>query len=64
MDLNIKPDTLNQKPGTHWHMGNLPEENTKAQTLRSTINKWDIMKLKNSFKSKHTINMTYQPPMD
>ena len=31
-----------------------------AQALRSTIDKWDLMKLKSFCKAKHTINKTKQ----
>jgi hypothetical protein len=35
-----------------------------AQALRSTINKWDLMKLKSFYKVKDTIYRTKQQPTD
>ena len=35
-----------------------------AQVLRSMIDKWDLMKLKNFCKAKDTVNMTKHQPMD
>ena len=35
-----------------------------AQTLRSTINKWDIMKLKSLYKIKDTVNSTKWKPTE
>ena len=35
-----------------------------AQALRSTIDKWDLMKLKSFCKAKDTINRTKQQPTD
>jgi hypothetical protein len=61
-DLNIKPDTLNlleKKVGNCCeHIGK--EDNFVPQpiahALRSTINKWDLMRLKCFCKAKNTIN--------
>jgi hypothetical protein len=36
----------------------------KAQTLRSRIDKWDLMKLKSFCKAKDTVNRTNQQPTD
>jgi hypothetical protein len=33
-----------------------------AQALRSVIDKWDLMKLKNFSKAKDTVNWTKQQP--
>jgi hypothetical protein len=59
-DLNIKPDTLNlikdkvgnsvESIGT-WEI--FSEQNTSAQTLRSTIEKCDLEKPKRFCKAKH-----------
>ena len=35
-----------------------------AQALRSTINKWDLMKLKSFCKAKDTVNRTKWQPTD
>ena len=35
-----------------------------AQALRSTINKWDLMKLKHFCKAKNTVNTTKWLPTD
>ena len=66
-DLNIKPATLNlieEKVGstleridTGNHFLNITPA---AQTLRETINKWDLLKLKNFCKAKDTVNKTKQ----
>ena len=60
-DLNVKPDTLNlieQKVGSSLELigtgDNFLNRTPIAQALRSTINKWDLMKLK-SCKAKDTV---------
>ena len=35
-----------------------------AQTLRETINKWDLLKLKSFCKAKDTVNKTKQQPTE
>jgi hypothetical protein len=35
-----------------------------AYALRSTINKWDFIKLKSFYKTKDTVNRTKQQPID
>jgi hypothetical protein len=59
MNLNIKPDTLNQieeKLGKNPELigtgGNFLNRTPMAQALRSAINKWYLMKLKSSVKQK------------
>ena len=66
-DLNIKPDTLNlieEKVGKSLELigtgGNFLNRTPMAQALRSTIDKWDLMKLKSFCKAKPTINKTKQ----
>ena len=64
-DLNIKPATLNlieekvgstlERIGTGKHFLN---RTPAAQTLRDTINKWDLLKLKSFCKAKDTVNKT------
>ena len=69
-DLNIKPITLNliedvgyclECVGTGDHFLN---RTPVTQTLRTTINKWDILKLKNFCKAKNMENKTKQQPTD
>ena len=64
-DLNIKPATLNlieekvgstlESIGTGDHFLNITQV---AQTLRETINKWDLLKLQSFCKAKVTVNKT------
>ena len=64
-DLNIKPATLNlieeevgsilERTGTGNHFLNITPV---AQTLRETINKWDLLKLKSFCKAKDKVNKT------
>ena len=64
-DLNIKPATLNlieekvgstlECIGTGDYFLNIT---IAAQTLRETINKWDLLKLKIFYKAKDTVNKT------
>ena len=64
-DLNIKPATLNiieEKVGsTLEHIGTgdyILNITPAAQTLRETINKWDLLKLRSFCKAKDTVNKT------
>lgn len=64
-DLNIKPDTLNlaeQKVGSSpEHIGtgdNFLNSTPMAQALRSTIDKWDFIKLKSFCNEKDNVNRT------
>ena len=68
-DLNIKPVTLNlieekvgstlECIGTGNHFLN---RTPTAQTLRETINKWDLLKLKSFCKAKDIVNkIKWQP---
>jgi hypothetical protein len=67
-DLNVKPDTLNlkeEKVGRLECMGtgdNLLNRTPTAQALRSTVNKWDLMKLKSFCKLKNNIQRTASKP--
>ena len=64
-DLNIKPATLNlleekvgstlKRIGTGDHFLN---RTSAAQTLRETINKWDLLKLKSFIKANNMVNKT------
>jgi hypothetical protein len=64
-DLHIKPDTLNQikeKVGKSLeHIGTegkFLNRVAMAHSLRSTVYKWDLIKLKIICKAKDTINRT------
>jgi hypothetical protein len=64
-DLHIKPDMLNlieENVGKNpKHMGTgeiFLNKMPMTQALRSTIDKWDLMKLKSFYKVKNTINKT------
>ena len=61
-DLNIKPDTLNlieEKVGKNLELigtgSNFQNRKPMAQALRSTIDKWDLMKLKSFYTAKDSI---------
>ena len=70
-DLNIKPATLNlreekvgntlERIGTGNHFLN---RTPAAQTLRETINKWDLLKLKSFCKANDAVNKTKQQPTE
>ena len=64
-DINIKPDTLSlkeEKVGSTLERigtGNCFLNITlAAETLRETINKWDLLKLRSFCKAKDTVNKT------
>jgi len=64
-DLTIKPDTLNaieEKPGKSLKLidtgGNFLNSTLMAQTLRSRIDKWDLIKLESFCKAKDIVNKT------
>ena len=66
-DLNIKPAILNlieEKVGStleHIGTGNhFLNRTPAAQTLRETINKWDLLKLKSSVKQRTRQNDSLQ----
>ena len=46
---------------THWHRRQHPEENTKAQRVRSIINKFDFMILRKFCETKTTHYQEYKP---
>ena len=70
-DFNINPVPLNlteEKVGsslehmcTGDHFLNI---RSITQTLRTTINKWDLLKLRNSLKAKDKISKTKQQPTE
>jgi hypothetical protein len=62
-DPNIKPETLNlieEKVRNSLELigtgENFLNRTPMAQALRSVIDKWDLMKLKNFSKAKDTVN--------
>ena len=64
-DLHIKPDALKpmkEKVGNSLkHMGtgeNLQNRTSMTYALRSTISKWDLIKLQSFYKAKDTANRT------
>ena len=64
-DLHIKPDKLNiikENMGNSFKHINTEKiflnRTLMAQALRSTIDKWDPMKLKSLYKAKDTVNRT------
>ena len=69
--LNVHPTTLNlieekvgsslQCRGTGDHFLNIIPV---AQTLRATINKWDLLKLRSFCKAKNTVNKTKWQPVE
>jgi hypothetical protein len=69
-DLHIKPDRLNlleKKLGKsleHIGTGENLHKTPMAQALRSTIDKWDLLKLKSFCKAKDTVNRTKQKPTE
>jgi hypothetical protein len=70
-NLNRKPDTLNLIEEKVWDIfecisteENFLNRTSMTQALRSTIDKWDILKLKNFCKAKDTVNRTKWQPTD
>jgi hypothetical protein len=68
--LHIKPDTLKlieEKVGKSPHMDTEEKflnRTPMAYALRSTTDKWDLIKLQNFFKAKDTVNRTKRQPTD
>ena len=70
-DLNIKPATLNfieEKVGSTFECTSTGDHflniTPVAQTLRATINEWDLLKLKSSGKAKDTVNRAKWQPTE
>ena len=70
-DLKIKPDILNlidEKMGKNLELtgsgGNFLYRTQKVHTLRSRIDKWDLMKQKSFCKSKDGLNSIPWQPTD
>ena len=70
-DLNINPVTLNlieeklgsslEHIGTEDHLLNITPV---AQTLRGTINKWNLLKLRSFTEAKDTVNKIKRQPIE
>jgi hypothetical protein len=70
-ELHIKPETLKlieEKVGKSLEDMGTEEKflnrTAMACTVRSRINKWDLMKLKSFCKAKDTVNKSKRPPTD
>jgi hypothetical protein len=70
-DINIKPDTLNlieEKVGKSLVLIGTGEiflnRTPMAHSLRSTINKWDLIKLESFCKARDIVKKTNQHPTD
>lgn len=70
-NLNIKPDTLNlmeKKVRKSLELigtgGNFLNKTPMAHTLRSRIDKWELMKLESYCKVEDIVNKTNQQPTD
>jgi hypothetical protein len=70
-DLHTKPDTLNlieEKVGKSLeHMGtgeHFLNRTPMNYALRSTTDKWDLIKLQSLCKAKDTVNRTQRQPTD
>jgi hypothetical protein len=51
-----------EEPGTHRHSGTFPECHTNDLFSRSTIDKWDLIKLQSFCMAKDTVNRTKLQP--
>ena len=70
-DVHVKPDTLKlieEKLGKSLKDrgtgGNFLNRTPMAYALRSTIDKWDLIKLQSFCKAKDTVNKTKRQPTD
>jgi hypothetical protein len=57
--FHIKQDILKlieEKVGNIWAQGEIPEQNTDGYALRSSIDKWDLIKLESFCNAKDTVN--------
>jgi hypothetical protein len=53
-----------EKPRRYGHSGKFLNRTAKACAVRSSINKWDHIKLQSFCKAKDTVNKTKMPPTD
>ena len=70
-ELHIKPETwkfIEEKVGKSLKDMGTGEKflnrTAMAYTVRSRIDKWDLMKLQSFYKAKDTVNKTKRPPTD
>ena len=68
-DIDVKADVLNLIEQKVWNSlelfgtgDNFLNRTPVAQALRSTIDKWDLMKLKSFYKTKDSVNRTKRQP--
>ena len=54
--IETKRREIGEEPQRYCPKGKFPEQNTIA--LRSSIDKWDLIKLQSFFKAKDTVNKT------
>jgi hypothetical protein len=54
---------IKEKPQIHGHMGKFPEQNL-AYALRSTTDRWDLIKLQIFYEAKDTVSRTKWQPTD
>ena len=60
--IETKRREIGEEPQRYCPKGKFPEQNTIA--LRSSIDKWDLIKLQSFCKAKDTVNKTKRPPTD
>jgi hypothetical protein len=56
-----------KEPQTHGHRGNFSEQKKPfpmVYALRSTINKWDLIKLQRFYKAEDSVNRTKWQPIE
>jgi hypothetical protein len=70
-ELHIKSETLKlieekvgKSPRRYGHRGKFLNRTAMACSVRSRIDKWDLMKLQSFCKAKETVNKTKRPPKD
>jgi hypothetical protein len=64
-DLHMKPDTLNlieDSASNIWIRENFQNRTPMAYGLRSTIEKWELIKFQSFCKTKDTVNRTKRQP--
>jgi hypothetical protein len=53
-----------EEPQTYEHRGKFLNRTPMACTVRSNINKWDLIKLQSFCKANNTVKKTKRPPTD
>jgi hypothetical protein len=46
-----------KEPPRYGHRGKIPKQNSNAYTVRSRIDKWNLIKLQNFCRAKDTVNI-------